>query len=91
MSTRLYTCNFTPFEEEHIQNRIALARRTAIEECAKIADQVAINAERRAASHTAQSQAQEAAYNKMEGAQQAAQQIRDRLSSVSSTDLGSGK
>lgn len=25
MNKKLYTCDFTPFEEEHVQNRIALA------------------------------------------------------------------
>jgi hypothetical protein len=37
MSTRLYTFNFTPDEEAHIQDRILLARRDEREKCAMIA------------------------------------------------------
>lgn len=59
------------------------------ERCAKIADQVAVNAERRAACHAPQSAAQEAAYNKMEGAQQTAQSIRERADPMSPADRGS--
>lgn len=88
MSTRLYTCNFTPDEEAFIQDRIRLAREHEREICALIADQVATNAERRAAGHAPQSPAQEAAYNKMEGAQEVAHQIR-REAALPSTD-GSG-
>lgn len=57
---------------------IVAARRAEREICALVADQVAVNAERRAAGHAPQSQAQEAAYNKMEGAQEVARQIRER-------------
>lgn len=37
MSTRLYTCNFTPDEEAFIQDRIRLACEHERERCAKIA------------------------------------------------------
>lgn len=58
---------------------------STMEVCAKIADQVAINSERRAAGHT-DHDAQEAAFNKMEGAQQVALRIRERASALPSAD-----
>jgi len=72
--------------DNHARAEKALARVAELEKaleaererCAKIADQVAVNAERRAADRTPQSAAQEAAYNKMEGAQEVANQIRAR-------------
>src|SRR6266851_3070845 len=55
------------------------AGKATFEHCAKIADQVATNAHRRAAGYPEQSPAQEAAYNKMEGAQDVAHAIRAAL------------
>jgi hypothetical protein len=69
----------------------AAVRADEREKCAKIADQVATNAERRAAGHTAQSQAQEAAYNKMEGAQQVARQIRERVATPEQESTAAGE